>query len=766
MFDKAEYPSIGTAKFKDFPDFCRWFKSEEGKNYMDDNWSKECNQEHRNNWAEKKPIGFYKLQKYIPYLSYSLQLYRDRSMLTELAELQEFLDSTDQPFELLYRCAYFAIICKSSKCFLIPTAFLTITPYKNYNDISPKEIRLIKGAEDVQGLIPADMDSTSLNSINEQKRSKNNQLKELEKQIADLEDEKRAELEEIKRQLEEKYRDKMELLNRKQQELKSEQKKLKNKMFLLETEIYGIRCYLGEVCKFIKLCSGTRAEEKTPIVVYQKIRYLDEELGKYLSIYEFDGEDIKYFEQAFVAREDLREMLVPGKKSVVFLRVSASGIQYGEHPFAANLLKKYKLTHGGMLGILLRDGENFWIGWLDENAINIKTGDAFYRPKQEIITEQDKSKIHVDSREEIASRFFIFNILQGITDRGDLLRIPDKVSFGKPSPYLVLSYADGWLEDNRFGSFADIVKMTHEQPIAKNDMILTTMRITRDDMCCNYNRANTVYAAWNNDRGRGDKNRTHDAQLSNCTLYPVSCIDTKIFYRIIYKKYKCDIEEIVDSEGTEPNEARISHYETTRTDEFLGTECSTMVIENGFYRNHNVKKFSEQELYQLYIRENAVRSENNVITFVGNKPIAYWLSPEGIEFENKETSIFVSAEKNGWYEGRQPHANLQICEGEYLNLTYLNTVWVQYAIQNKKIGGWEIAGTRVDYAKSIAYLNKALDYLKVREEQESLMLAEHFTLYPEWQVDLSKWKLEHGYHRLTQRRAASFATSPYCRKCT
>lgn len=30
-------------------------------------------------------------------------------------------------------------------------------------------------------------------------------------------------------------------------------------------------------------------------------------------------------------------------------------------------------------------------------------------------------------------------------------------------------------------------------------------------------------------------------------------------------------------------------------------------------------------------------------------------------------------------------------------------------------------------------------------------------LYPEWQVDLSKWRLKHGYHKLTDMRDKKFA---------
>ena len=101
--------------------------------------------------------------------------------------------------------------------------------------------------------------------------------------------------------------------------------------------------------------------------------------------------------------------------------------------------------------------------------------------------------------------------------------------------------------------------------------------------------------------------------------------------------------------------------------------------------------------------------------------------------------------------------NMEIEEGEYLNLTYLNSVYVLYAIQNRKIGGWRIGGKVMDYANSIQYLNIALEYLRKREKEEEKMLEKYMALYLEWQMDVSEWRLEHGYHRLTDTRAKRFA---------
>lgn len=40
--------------------------------------------------------------------------------------------------------------------------------------------------------------------------------------------------------------------------------------------------------------------------------------------------------------------------------------------------------------------------------------------------------------------------------------------------------ADGWLEDDRYGTFSSIVERT-SAPLQKGDMLLTTLSIKRDD---------------------------------------------------------------------------------------------------------------------------------------------------------------------------------------------------------------------------------------------------------------------------------------------
>ena len=47
---------------------------------------------------------------------------------------------------------------------------------------------------------------------------------------------------------------------------------------------------------FTQLVTGRHADTDVPVVIYQKLRYMDEELGKYLALYDVDGDDAGLFE--------------------------------------------------------------------------------------------------------------------------------------------------------------------------------------------------------------------------------------------------------------------------------------------------------------------------------------------------------------------------------------------------------------------------------------------------------------------------------------
>lgn len=393
---------------------------------------------------------------------------------------------------------------------------------------------------------------------------------------------------------------------------------------------------------------------------------------------------------------------------------------------------------------------------MEAEKVRIKDENVYLKPETR---EDSLEEAEAQSREEVASRYFVFSILQGVLNDGRILKVPEKINVLTPSPYLIFSMADGWLEDNRYGTFADIVERT-DAPLMKGDMILTTIKIERDDAGLGNiwnNGRSTRYDAWNNDRGRGERNRTHDAHIPDRRVVPVNLVDTIDTYTITEKKFRLTVTEVPVKVVREGNTTVTQfRYDTKKTNEYLGKITSYLTVKNNkLYEKIDVKGKSPEQILAAAKAYGYVHTDAEQITM--DHTHSYYTVFESIVHTETEKEYYVSAKKDNYWKDADSFANMKIRPGEYLNLTFLNSVYLVYAIQNHKIGGWRRGGMTVDYANSIPYLNKALEYIRKREKEEAVMIGRYMELYEGWQVDVSEWRLKNNYHRLTDARAGKFA---------
>ena len=674
--------------------------------------------------------------------------------LKDVEKHQIYLEKMGLGWDLLYLERGVAVIKSGKLTVVVPENVIVAERFKDLDDIPIGELKQVAGSADRKEIVI--QDDLSVNVMKNKMAEKENEIQAKKNEIAALEEEKRQELEKLRQELEAKYKEKYDMLEQKRTEMQRQMKALENQMFLLDTEIYSIRCFMGETIDFVPLTSGKYSGESEPIVFFQKVRYIDEELGKYMAIYGYNGSegDKALFEDVLKNREDIMDLFAPGPKSISLVKVSKNGVQLDSHPFISNVLTQYEVYHGQTIGILLRDGKNVWIGWTDEDKISLSDGNVFFKPETKEEAETNDTKTNSTEKEEIASRYFIFSILQGILKR-KIIRIPENVDIRKPGRYIVFSMADGWLEDNRYGSFADIIEKTNA-PLKKGDMVLTTIRITRDDAYS----SNSRYRPYNNNRGRGDANRTHDASISDCSIEQINCIDINKTYIEYAKKYRLEVtKRVTKEEKTDNGTYSESKYVATETDEFLG-------MVNRYIHTYNdkltdgtpTKGLSPEEIHDLYIRKGYERNRDQYIDFWGDDH--YYTVYDRTEFLDEVTHYYISAEKSDSYYSDKENiarANMEIKSKEYINLTYLNSIYLLYVLQNRNIGDWRSGRATVDFANALPYLNKALEYLRKREEKEAEMLEKYMDLYDGWQMDVSEWRLKNGYHRLTDARAKRFA---------
>ena len=65
--------------------------------------------------------------------------------------------------------------------------------------------------------------------------------------------------------------------------------------------------------------------------------------------------------------------------------------------------------------------------------------------------------------DEAVGRSFIFSMLQGVVDR-KMIRFPDGITIkvNRPTGYIIRSFADGWITDERYGSFDEMMTRCNE----------------------------------------------------------------------------------------------------------------------------------------------------------------------------------------------------------------------------------------------------------------------------------------------------------------
>lgn len=618
--------------------------------------------------------------------------------MKQLREAVYFSETYQQPFQVRAIFDFGAYITLGNADFFIfeHEKYLSeITYPTDYSQYTLGELRAIASGVNAGSTVPATLSNEiSISQAKDTIQAAKNRLEEMKKEAENLQWERHEELAELKRQAEEamaKLRQRkselLDMLEQKREELEDKIEAMNDQVFFLESQIYCICCYLGETVNFAKVRSGRNAPDDEPIVLYQKLRYLDEEMGRLASVYEIDFSELNLFEEFLAASPAALEVFAPNERCVTLVRLSKTSLEYGLHPKWANMLKAYDKFHGKMVGIIIRNGENIYIGWTDDDKV-IVTDDLFldFTPAEEVPSDipvdeterqmkarmrKERAQMRVFAKEAV-SRVFIFNILQGIVDNSPILPLPKGEKISKESKYVRFSMADRWLADNRFGSFTDIVSRCNAQ-FSEGDMLLTTQYLRPE---------NGQYGR--NDRGRGYADRTHDVSVENCAIYPLNLIE--------YDKPK-----------------QVTEYQ------FRMPAC-------GNTPERWVPSTTDGDGSRLDPKDTRI-----IRTYT-----------------KRDAHYFVSLEKKWSYSGAR--ANFEVFPDEVLNLHYMNSVWLMYAITNRNLGGWRIGGESVDYAFAIRYLKTALDFIRKREADEKMVLDEvapGFTdRNPEWPVALSEWKLE------------------------
>lgn len=512
----------GKAKFKSLE------KLKEYISYYNNNYKnmRDIMQEvlNRTNIYEKNYDLFKFLHKKFisPYLDDMLRGYSSKSFPKDITYVNDYITSMGGCFEICTELEtitfisygkYFFGIFNSDK-YLIKEypediEALTLSEYK--------KISLLGDTDSPMALVVPG-EEKSLKTVKDEKATAKSEIDKIKSRIDDINKGVAPEFEDLQLkikalqdEMEKKRQTMLTQIQEKKAIIQAKLAELQKQLTILQDSIYTIQCYLGETIELFQIRTGKQSEISRPVIINQRLKYLDEDLAQLFSIYadDVDGGGFKVLEQLLKYNDMAFEFFCPYDKCISFFKISKDGKNYGnDDGDQANILRSFDFLHGQKVGFVLRDGENLFVGYTDEERIHVSK-DVFLKPevKQSAMNDKDGKHSQQSSYEEFASRMFIFSILQGLLEKKEVIQLPEKVNVFSSfinSNYIVWNYAEGWLKDNRFGSFSNIMKK------------LNNVNTVGDDILLILSLHETSYKVYQHDRGRADSytNRTHDCSVS------------------------------------------------------------------------------------------------------------------------------------------------------------------------------------------------------------------------------------------------------------
>lgn len=177
--------------------------------------------------------------------------------------------------------------------------------------------------------------------------------------------------------------------------------------------------------------------------------------------------EVKSVEELLSSSPAALDYLMPSKKGISFVKMSRNNKDY-------SLNKDHKLTysqkfHANQVGIIVRNNENVWFAWADADKVKLTENSFASRATNENL-----------DKDLLASRYFIFNLILGLLERGDLLSVPTPptdIASLEFNRYVVFSNADAQIESHPYLPFADIVKQVNDF-VQKNDTVYIPQTLT------------------------------------------------------------------------------------------------------------------------------------------------------------------------------------------------------------------------------------------------------------------------------------------------
>lgn len=216
--------------------------------------------------------------------------------------------------------------------------------------------------------------------------------------------------------------------------------KYEHDLFIMRTDLTAYEYRQGLGVNMTSLKQGQGAPKEQPLTIYQKLIFLDEDLPRLTALYDTTSSNL---EEALKTSDALLEHFCPSNKAIVFLKQRHSQGSYELNNTVMTFIQNTMPNH---IGMLIRNGNNVWLTWLDDKSIHLDEDSFGSKASQEDLT--------VDL---LKTRHYLNNILLGFLERGDYLQLNHPVANLFEDKGIIFATADNQLVDTTYLTFSELL---------------------------------------------------------------------------------------------------------------------------------------------------------------------------------------------------------------------------------------------------------------------------------------------------------------------
>lgn len=351
-------------------------------------------------------------------------------------------------------------------------------------------------------------------------------------------------------------------------ELQEKIKRYEHELLIMRSDLTAFEYRNGLTVNFMNIHKGTNAPIQQPIIIHQKLIYLDEDLPRLKDLYD---EHAGSLEVAIKHSPALLEHICPTSKGITFLKMRNSA---GRFELNNTVMEFVQDTMPNEIGVLIRNGGNTWLTWLDSKDISLSV-DSF----------TSNSSDEETSLSLVQSRYYLFNLILGLIERNEILQLDHVPTNIFADTGIIWSNADSQIADSTYVELGEIIPILNKYSKTDDPIYVLNSFTDRAKYTGRYGGGTTQ-------RGRGDNALTDSTSVEE-GLNKIRGID--YFSDFTYRFYVGGVKWLWSA-----YESKVKPSLYIEEDEFINLKFLNSKLINYYIHTKRIGKVSNSGRYVDY----------------------------------------------------------------------------------------------------------------------------------------------------------------------